>query len=87
MLSPIAAACRWSPLVLSPLAGAEIRFRKPALTQALALGAGDGNRTRTISLGIGQIVADEAAEQPTWETPGCMCMEAAWIVRFSAWSA
>ena len=28
-------------------------------------GAGDGNRTRTISLGIGQITADDAAEQPT----------------------
>ena len=26
-------------------------------------GTGDGNRTRTISLGIGQIAADEAAEQ------------------------
>jgi hypothetical protein len=30
--------------------------------------AGDGNRTRTISLGIGQIAADQAAEQPTSET-------------------
>ena len=26
-------------------------------------------RTRTISLGIGQIAADKAAEQPTWKTP------------------
>ena len=31
-------------------------------------GAGDGNRTRTISLGIGQIMADEDAEQPTSKT-------------------
>ena len=27
-----------------------------------------GNRTRTTSLGIGQIAADEAAEQPTLMT-------------------
>jgi hypothetical protein len=31
-------------------------------------GAGDGNRTRTISLGIGQIMADEDAAQPTSKT-------------------
>ena len=30
--------------------------------------AGDGNRTRTISLGIRQIVADKAVEQPSSET-------------------
>ena len=30
--------------------------------------AGDGNRARTISLGIGQIMADKDAEQPTSKT-------------------
>ena len=43
------------------------RFGKPQPTWGLR-GAGDGNRTRTISLGIGQIVADEAADQPDWAT-------------------
>ena len=31
----------------------------------LFVGAGDGNRTRTVSLGIGQIMACDAADQPT----------------------
>ena len=31
----------------------------------LYTGAGDGNRTRTISLGIGQIMACDAIDQPT----------------------
>ena len=50
------------------------RAREAGSDLRLYVGAGDGNRTRTISLGIGQITADEAAEQPTSETrstPDC----------------
>jgi len=43
-------------------------LQKSRLTCSFTLGAGDGNRTRTISLGSGQIAADKAAEQPTWKT-------------------
>jgi hypothetical protein len=38
------------------------------LTDGFATEALAWNRTRTISLGIGQIAADEAAEQPTPQT-------------------
>jgi hypothetical protein len=34
------------------------------LTWAFVMRAGDGNRTRTISLGIGPIHARQAADQP-----------------------
>ena len=42
--------------------------RKYCASCCFSIGAGDGNRTHTVSLGIGQIVADEAVEQPSLET-------------------
>jgi hypothetical protein len=66
VLSPIAAACRWSMLLLS--AQPEVQPQRYTLTCTHSLERVTGIEPRTISLGIRQIAADEAAEQPTWET-------------------
>jgi hypothetical protein len=46
----------------------EAQARTAVLTWAFIMGAGDGNRTRTISLGIGPIHAVRAADQPDQAT-------------------
>ena len=43
--------------------------RPPTFPSAYGRREAESHRSRTVSLGIGQIAADEAAEQPTWETP------------------
>jgi hypothetical protein len=48
-------------------AASNMAYTLPEL-RVRGFGAGDENRTRTISLGIGQIMADEDAGQPTSKT-------------------
>jgi hypothetical protein len=78
-MAPPASSCLWANGTLMAHGrrlrtnGLDTRDQREPLTWCFRCGAGDGNRTRTISLGIGQIAAGNTADQATrgtWSSRG-----------------